>query len=136
LNRPAPLAAREIAELPVARPLQRSLCMKTLRALFLLLMAAGPATAAADRQAVVVTTRPSGGLIFVDGLAAGFDGDTLVGRRGSRAEVMCLLPASRGWSAGRAEVRFDGSSDTAVCRMAVRTRCVQDLKNPFRRCPG
>ena len=120
----------------MAYRLQRPLCMKMVRALFLLLLTAAPATASADRQAIVVTTRPAGGLIFVDGLVAGFDGETLIGKRGSRAEVMCVLPANRAWTAGRTEVRFDGSSDTTVCQMEVKTRCVRDLKNPFRRCPA
>ena len=118
----------------MAHPLQRPLCMLKLRLLFLLLLV--PAIASADRTAVVVTTRPSGGLLFVDGLAAGFDGDMLVGRRGTRAAVMCVLPASRAWAAGRAEVRFDGNTEQTVCQMEVKTRCVRDLKNPFRRCPG
>jgi hypothetical protein len=84
---------------------------------------------------VAVTTRPSGGSLYVGGLAAGTDGTTFRRPRGTKLEVRCLFPGNDRWEPGTVRIVFDGSTPAPVCRMARKTRCVKDLHNPFRTCP-
>jgi hypothetical protein len=83
---------------------------------------------------VVVTTHPRGGSLYVHGLAAGTDGTTFRRPQGTRMEVRCMFPGNDGWEPTSVAVVFDGRQGEAVCEMAPRTRCVKDLKNPFKKC--
>jgi eukaryotic-like serine/threonine-protein kinase len=84
---------------------------------------------------IAVTTRPSGGSLYTSGLAAGKDGTRLARPRGTRLEVFCLFPGNDRWEPGRLLLHFDGQRASATCTMTRKTRCVKDLRNPFRDCP-
>jgi hypothetical protein len=83
---------------------------------------------------VVVSTRPRGASLYVHGLAAGTDGTTFRRPQGTRMEVRCLFPGNDGWEPTSVTVLFDGQRGQFVCEMEPRTRCVKDLKNPFKKC--
>jgi serine/threonine-protein kinase len=84
---------------------------------------------------VVITTRPRGASLYVHGLTIGSDGVTFRRPRGTRMEVRCLFPGNDGWEPGSVMVTFDGQRPQLVCEMEAKTRCVKDIKNPFKNCP-
>ncbi len=110
--------------------------MKLLAAALLLLasVASAQGEPAEPRRTVSVVTSPPGGQLVIAGLLAGRDGLTLTQPEGTRVTVGCMLLGNAGWTPGRAEVRFDGSMSSAVCEMERQTRCVAELRNPFRTC--
>jgi hypothetical protein len=84
---------------------------------------------------VVITTRPRGASLYVHGLTIGSDGVTFRRPRGTRMEVRCLFPGNDGWEPGSVMVSFDGQRPQLTCQMEAKTRCVKDIKNPFKNCP-
>ena len=55
--------------------------------------------------------------------------------RGTRMNVKCLFPGNEGWEPGVVHLVFDGTHGAIVCQMEAKTRCVRDIKNPFKNCP-
>jgi hypothetical protein len=84
---------------------------------------------------VVVGTRPHGASLYMHGLTVGSDGTTFRRARGTRMEVKCLFPGNEGWEPGVISLVFDGSRNQVICEMEAKTRCVRDIKNPFKNCP-
>jgi len=84
---------------------------------------------------VVVNTRPHGASLYIHGLTAGSDGTTFRRARGTRIELRCLFPGNDGWEPGLVSLSFDGSQRQMTCEMEAKTRCVKDIKNPFKNCP-
>jgi serine/threonine-protein kinase len=84
---------------------------------------------------VVVSTRPHGAQLYMHGLTVGGDGTTFRRPRGTRMEIRCLFPGNDGWEPGSISVAFDGHETQYVCEMEAKTRCVKDIKNPFKNCP-
>jgi serine/threonine-protein kinase len=84
---------------------------------------------------VVVGTRPHGASLYMHGLTVGSDGTTFRRARGTRMEVKCLFPGNEGWEPGVVSLVFDGTKSQVLCEMDAKTRCVRDIKNPFKNCP-
>ena len=84
---------------------------------------------------VVVGTRPHGASLYMHGLTVGSDGTTFRRARGTRMEVKCLFPGNEGWEPGVVSLVFDGARNQVMCEMEAKTRCVRDIKNPFKNCP-
>jgi eukaryotic-like serine/threonine-protein kinase len=84
---------------------------------------------------VVVSTRPHGASLYMHGLTVGSDGTTFRRPKGTRMEVRCLFPGNDGWEPGLVSLSFDGGLRQYTCEMEAKTRCVKDIKNPFKNCP-
>lgn len=89
-----------------------------------------PATRA--KVSVRVYTYPEGGNIYLDRAYRGPSGVTIQLPYGTRGTITCQM---FGYAEGAAAIAFDGSMESLSCPMIRLGGCVEDIKNPYDKCP-
>jgi len=81
---------------------------------------------------ITVITRPSGASLYINGNYSGPDGTRIRRDMGTKLTVTCKLV---GYRPGAVRLRFNGTSEIALCKPTRPKKCVKDIKNPFDDCP-
>ncbi|MBK9072157.1 MAG: protein kinase [Myxococcales bacterium] len=91
-----------------------------------------PNVPARAKVSVRVYTYPEGGNIYLDRAYRGPSGVTIQLPYGTRGTVTCQM---FGYAEGTAAIAFDGSMESLSCPMIRLGGCVEDIKNPYDKCP-